>query len=85
MLPAELDLYLERKAMIIALVYQIVKIRQEKCVLLEANGKFIMAEGKEQGTGIEIETTEHFATIMTTMIILIALVELIVDCKSKKV
>ena len=54
-LPAELGLYQERNAMIIALVYQVVKIRQEKCVLLEASDTFLVAKGKKRGASIEIE------------------------------
>ena len=71
--------------MMTAFAYQMVKIRQKKCVLLGALGQSILGKGREQRRGIKKEMTEHFASIMTTMTILIALVELTLECEGEEV
>ena len=70
--------------MMIAFVYQMVKTRRKKFVLLKALDQFILGKGREQRRGIKMEMTEHFALIMTTMIILIALVELTLEYEGKE-
>ena len=63
--------------MMIAFVYQMVRILQKRYALLEALGQFILGREGEHGDQTKKRMMERFVLIMMTTIILIGIAELI--------